>query len=644
MSILVRSPYTYSQNSDTLKPAMDFNLEEVEIISEGPPEVFSQIARTVTIINAEQISSFPAASIQDLLESIAGLDIRQRNRNGVQADIQLRGGTFDQVMVMLNGINLTDPQTGHFNLNLPVNLSMVKRIEVLHGSGARLYGANAYKGVINIVTQEDWSGWNGGIQVGEYGMNHSNFNLGTSFKKHHHSIGISRNFSDGYTENTDYNLRNLFYQGGVQLENTSFSWQAGVNDKRFGANDFYSPRFPEQYEETATKFGSLRISGGTKLKINAQVYFRRHNDHFLLKRKQPSFYENFHQTDVFGYKIQTCFSSAMGYTYIGMEGRNEKIISSILGQPSNNHVPVNGEEDKFYTHDFSRINNGFFIEQRYQNEGLNISGGFLVNHNREYKKKAQIFPGLDISYRFETINLKLFSSAGRSLRLPTFTDMFYVDPANSGNPELQPEELLSFEAGMEYSLSGFTGRLTTFNDLGNNLIDWIIFPDEDVYQAANISEINTAGIETDFRYESINPLSGNYLRKISLGYSWITQDFQEGDYESKYAGDFLRHKLSGSLSLVLAKNFTLLYHISYQDRNGSYPDYDPTGSRSFSSSFKPYWLSDLKLSFSKKYYSLFVAANNIFDTEYTDVGSLTQPGRWISGGIILNGNFPEIKR
>jgi len=172
----------------------------------------------------------------------------------------------------------------------------------------------------------------------------------------------------------------------------------------------------------------------------------------------------------------------------------------------------------------------------------------------------------------------------------------------------------------------------------------VIFDNEDIYQAANITEINTTGIETDLRYKNINPSSGNYLSNISLGYSWITQNFHEGDYESKYTNDFLRHKLSGSLSLVLGKNFTILYQISYQDRNGSYADYDPVNSLSFTSLFSPYWLSDFKLSFSKKHYSLFITANNLFDVEYKDVGNLVQPGRWISGGIILNGKFPEIKR
>ncbi len=154
MSIVTLPAHVFAQTQDTVRSKKNVNLQEVEIVGQASPEIYSQEARKVTVITHDEINSLPVSTLQDLLEYAAGVDVRQRNTNGVQADLQIRGGSFDQVMVLLNGVNITDPQTGHFDLDLPVSLSAIERIEILNGSGARIYGPDAYKGVINIVTKK----------------------------------------------------------------------------------------------------------------------------------------------------------------------------------------------------------------------------------------------------------------------------------------------------------------------------------------------------------------------------------------------------------------------------------------------------------------------------------------------------------
>ena len=370
--------------------------------------------------------------------------------------------------------------------------------------------------------------------------------------------------------------------------------------------------------------------------MDVSGWIRRHNDHFLLKRNEPRFYENFHQTNISGIKIQNYFKSKLGYSYIGLESRNENILSNILGEDMNDSIRVNGTTDAYYYKQFRRNYTGIFIEQKINLNNFYISGGFLINYNREYDRNWNIFPGLDLSYQFPELNLKIFASAGRSLRLPTFTDMFYSDPVNQGNPSLQPEELLSFESGLEYRNGNFSTGLSIFSDYGKNVIDWVIFQGNSVYEAQNISNVNSRGVETNIQFLNEDPVGKLAISNTSLSYAFTGQELSNGDWESKYAGDFLKSKFTSQIQFVLFHHFYLKYNLVFQSRNGSFIDVDDNSGARFSVAFKPYWISDIKFSFKQRNYSLFIKASNLFNTEYNDVGNLIQPGRWISGGMELS--------
>jgi iron complex outermembrane receptor protein len=134
---------TIAIEQDTTEIKMEYDLAEIEVSAQRSPALYSQVARIVSVIERKEIESSPAQSVQDLLEYVAGVDVRQRGVEGVQADVSIRGGTFDQTLILLNGINITDPQTGHHNLNIPLSLSQIERIEILEGPAARVYGPNA---------------------------------------------------------------------------------------------------------------------------------------------------------------------------------------------------------------------------------------------------------------------------------------------------------------------------------------------------------------------------------------------------------------------------------------------------------------------------------------------------------------------
>ena len=118
------------------------------------PVNLSETGMHYTIITAKDIKHLPVQNVNELLAYVSGVDIRQRGPMGTQADIGIRGSTFDQVLVMVDGVRMSDPQTGHHQMNLPVPLQMIERIEIIRGTAARRYGLNALGGVVNVITKK----------------------------------------------------------------------------------------------------------------------------------------------------------------------------------------------------------------------------------------------------------------------------------------------------------------------------------------------------------------------------------------------------------------------------------------------------------------------------------------------------------
>ncbi|MDD4433655.1 MAG: TonB-dependent receptor plug domain-containing protein, partial [Macellibacteroides fermentans] len=231
------------------------SLDEVEVTASRAPMALNQAARIVTVISAREIAAAPVTSIQDLLEYAAGVDVRQRGEGGTQADISIRGGTFDQIAVLLNGVNLSNPQTGHYSFDIPVNLSDIERIEIISGPASRIFGASAFAGAINIITKAkaekvittDVSAGMHEWWKLEAGINHQSGNFSQR-------LSAGYNSSGGYTDNTDFKILNLFWQGVARTDEADLSFQAGINDKGYGANSFYSAAYPNQYDKTRRYF------------------------------------------------------------------------------------------------------------------------------------------------------------------------------------------------------------------------------------------------------------------------------------------------------------------------------------------------------------------------------------------------------
>ncbi|SMC83939.1 TonB-dependent receptor plug domain-containing protein [Moheibacter sediminis] len=568
------------------------------IISDNRISVpLSQTDRSVVIITQKDIQKSPVNSIEELLAHQAGIDVRHRGINGVQADVSLRGGSFEQVLILVNGTRMSDVQTGHHSMNIPVNLNSVERIEIIKGPSARRFGQNAFTGVINIITRlNSDSSLNLGMTSGEYGSFGVNTNIqsgGSNFKQ---SIQSNYFQTDGYRHNTDSKKTDFWYQNELRIGKHSLSLQAGFLEKKFGANGFYAtPAATEQYEEIQSSLVNLQANlSFDQLEIKPGIYWRRHEDMYVFVRRDPSIYRNMHIGNTLGGALNATYKSRVGVTGIGMELREEYLSSNNLGDWSRNSLSV-------------------FLEHRFELFGQRLSitpGAMLADYN---DFGSFFYPGIDIGYSINSFN-RIYANSGKTYRTPTYTDLYYEDPANKGNPYLKPEEALSYEIGYKFTRKNISFDLNFFRRENKNLIDWIKQNEEDKWKPVNVAEVKTNGLEVFADYRFFN----SFLNHLSFGYTYLDNEFKDTEgLISRYVLDNLKHQFTAKLNHNLIKNISLEWAYRYNYRV----------------SLDDYHLLDAKLKWSNNRWDVFLQSNNLLNTNYTETNLIPMPGRWFSGGI-----------
>jgi len=626
---------TFAQ-TDTTSINKKINLDEVEVSARRTTSVYSEVGRVLHVIPRKEIEALPVYSVQDLLKYALNVDVRQRGPLGIQADVSIRGGSFDQVMILFNGINVTDPQTGHLSLNLPVDIQSIERVEILEGPGARVYGPGAFSGAINFVTGTKTNN-NATVNVlgGEHGLYNLSANVTAQTGLLKSYIAANKASSDGYIDNTDFKNHSIFYQGNLDFGNEQLDFQLGYNDKEFGANAFYTPVYPNQFEQNKTTFASVKLTAGNKVKVTPALYWRRHQDRFELFRDNPaSWYttHNYHLTDVFGGSMNAVIPWVAGKTSLGGEVRSENVWSNVLGTDMDEPIDVPGEDAKF-TKSYHRTNVSTFVEHVYTIDRFSVSAGVLMNYNTDLGFGVDFFPGADVSYWLSN-EVKLFASVNKTLRMPTFTDLFYDGPTNIGNPDLKPEEAITYEGGLKFINNWFRSHASVYYREADNLIDWGRLDGEQEYTTRNLSDMNSWGLQARGTINFDELLGQTPLKSLELGYAYIDQDKNmPEEYESVYVEDYLKHKINMALNLRIVSQLGLTINALYQDREGDYIAFVDGSYEEVRTDYKPFWLADLRLQWSADKYKLFVDVNNVLDETYYDLGNVQQPGRWIKAGV-----------
>lgn len=562
-------------------------LEPIILNITKTPTEYSKVSRNVYIIEEDYIRDSKATSVEGLLRDIGGMEIRHRGPYGVQADLSVRGSTYSQNLLLINGIRVNDPQTAHHNFDIGLTLDSIERIEVLPGHGSSLYGADAFGGVINIVTKKPEK--KKVLLDTSYGSNEtisSSFFFSDYWKNIGGVFSFENKESNGYRYDTDFKIRTFTTSLIAEWEETKkLDLLFGYTEKEFGANDFYAA-YPSK-EWTRTFFTTANLKIGKKAILEPRFYFRRHFDKYILDIKRPAYYRNDHMTDMYGAEIQFLMPMFTGHILGGLEGSQEKIESTNLGDHKREHgaLFINGNLDIF--------------------EKILVDGGIRMDGYSKFE--AQYSPSLSLAY-IPFSNTKLRSSIGRSFRVPSYTELYYDSPSNKGSANLNPEKATSFEAGIDYGYKmdlPFDVSLTLFRREEEDLIDWIKSPPTAArYEAQNITHANIKGLETRLKIRPVNFIS------TMLSYSYIDSDVKrEGNYISKYALNHPEHQINGSIDFILPFG-TQRINLLYKDRKTQ----------------RDYLLLDLRFSIElKKGTELYLDVLNLSDEDYEEIQGIPMP-------------------
>ena len=562
-----------------------------------------ELFKSSVLLKYDSAKLLPHKSVSDLLSSIAGVDVRQRGPVGVQADISIRGGSFDQTQILLNGLKMNDPQTGHHNMNLPLPAEAIKEMLVVKNSAARKYGLNAYSGYVNIITQVPQSNMVfAGISGGQYGLRSYNVGAAWHLKNWGQMIAIKQSACDGYTTNSDFDIKEIFYQSELKSKSNQLDVMVGYSERAFGARGFYVPNSTE-YE--TTKSGFIGMKDRFKLgswKILTQAYWRNHDDHYIYLRSKPDIYQNQHYTNTFGLEVHATNSNKFGVSGIGIDLRNEGIRS--YNYSGGNRSEQLGIRD--------RNLQGFFAEHQFnflQNK-LQFTPGIYANLLN--RNQVDLFPGFDAQYHVNP-TYTAFATFDNAMRLPTFTDLYYRGPANIGNSNLTPEKTINSEIGIQYKKGKFISTLSYFNRYSNNTIDWARTSDTLKWQPLNVNHIQTDGMEFSSAY-----IGKGIINKISLDYTYIDMKLQQSEnYKSYYTLTNLKHQFIVKAILKLPQHLILAVSFKHIERVN----------------MVDYQLLDTRLSWIHKGVSAYIDASNILDKSYVETGYVQMPGRWLSAGV-----------
>ena len=580
------------------------DLDEV-VVSESKIDIpFSKKYRSVEVIDSKSIVESGVNNVVDLLQQVSGVDLRKRGVPGTQADLYIRGGGFDQTLLLIDGMKMDDIQTGHHTLNLLLPIQLIERIEIIKGPASRIFGQNAFNGAINIVTKtlpkSDKKLFEVMVSNPTFGsFKQFGFLINSRLllkEKFNAQLTFSRSKSDGYRYNTDYSNDFFFFKSEIKTKKNPINITSGFTEKKFGANGFYaSPSAVDQYEETQASFiGISTVFGSEKLLIRPKLYWRRGQDEYIYIRNNPSVYRNLHITN----KIYLDFSFSKLFDSsrlnFGIDLSSSSISSNNLGK-------------------HNRFTSSLYADYTFKTKDnkLSFSPGFSVSNFSDMS--THFFPGVDIGFDLsEKINL--YANYGKTYRIPTYTDLYYSDRNTIGNPNLNPEHAITNEIGIKYSNENIDISSSYFLRKSSNIIDYVKQSEQDKWEATNIRNLDTNGFDFNFLFK-ISP--NNSLR---LGYTYLFDKsyVSEVNY-SRYAINSLRHQLNTRLALKYSNKIThtLINRFGERSNNVSHIVYD----------------SNLKYQLSNNSY-FFINVNNIFNEEYYETNLVPMPGRNFLIGVI----------
>ncbi len=511
-------------------------LDPIVVTASPVGNTLSESLQSVNVMTRVEIEAAPAATLAELLVMVAGVDIRRRGGAGVQADVGIRGTAYEQTLVLVNGVPLKDPQTGHHDLNVPVPLEQVERIEVVRGPGGIAYGGNATGGLVNIVTREPTETEYGvGLRAGSFSTRDVRAHVGGSGASSGHLLSASAHVSDGHLpkSRSDSDLRQAMYTGHAHFEAGSLTWGLGAEDKEFGAWKFYTADFPDQREEISSRLAY--VAGQTRIgewEVAPRVFWRGHEDWFRTMVGETAFI-NEHETDVRGVQLGSRRAVGAGTLAFGAALTRENIESSALDDHRRTETSA------------------WLVHRQALGERANLEAGLNVIEFSDYG--SELLPSVGIGYRFSP-NWQGFLSSTRSARVPSWTEQFLLTGGNVGSPDLQPERSAYHEAGLRFIDRDHRLAVAVFERRTDRLIDWARDPGSVTWMADNFDGHRTRGGEIEWRWQP-RELTG--IRYLSASWTTLSTRLDDRGQDIKYALDYPRQSLTAAGLFELAAGFEL---------------------------------------------------------------------------------------
>jgi iron complex outermembrane receptor protein len=592
------------QNSQPSATAAVFSVaQSAQVTTTVEPLPLAESDRSVLVLNPQDASA-GTDSVVDVLRTDSSLNLQARGGEGVQADLSIRGTTFEQSLVLVNGLRVDDPETGHLNLDIPVPLDAISRVDVLHGSGSTFYGSDAIGGAVNLLTSAPTAGLSVVARsgAGNYGSLEQHLRVGYSAGPFAEQITGSRDTSDGFIADRNYSSNALASESWLKSRLGTTDVLLATSDRPYGANQFYGPY--NSWERTKGWLASMQQQLGAK---NAASFgYRRHSDIFVLFEGQPSIYENNHVTTSYEGALRRADELGKNSTLsYGLEESGDSIHSSSLGQHARN-------QGAGYANLSLRSLRRFSLSVGGREEIL--SGGDAV-----------FSPSAAASYSLSS-TVRLRGSAGHGFRLPTYTDLYYSDPATNGNPALKPETSWSYEGGLDWKPTN--GRITLtaagFRLQQSNAIDYsktLPLTAGEKWQAINVPTLNITGAEVSAR------LRISSTEWIDLSYTAAHSGNLPANYLSEYAFNYAAQnavfgwtgQLPGAWGHQIAAHTQV--NLVQKTTQTAYPLWDASLARN-TGNLRPY----LRLA-------------NLSNTGYTEIVGVPMQGRTVLGGVEWNGRL-----
>ncbi|MFH0840266.1 MAG: TonB-dependent receptor [Candidatus Omnitrophota bacterium] len=594
MAILAARP-SYAGPDEVLLPPI------IITPSRTPEETSS---RSVSYIKEEDFDKITGTSINDIVKSLDTVDLRQRGFNGVQADLNIRGATFEESSVLINGVRVNDSQTGHHNMDIPLTSFDLESVELMRGGASALYGPDAFGGVLNVITKKP--GERGVIAAFSGGSNdflREAVSINQPVKRLKNRVSFERRDSTGYRgKPTAFHITTASVDSLLKLDEGELEFIGGYAYKDFGASTFYSSLYPNEHESTDTRLGIIRGKFERDMvTVEPKLYYRRHWDRFILDNDRPFWYRNTHKTYTLGADIQATVATDLGTVIFGTELSWDKIDSTNI----NKH---------------KRDREGAFI-------GYNHSFplGLLLNADMRLDRFStfgwEFSPQAGLGYSIND-KITLRGALNRAYRIPSFTDLYYTDPANIGNQSLKAESAWSYEGGADYKDTFLEAHVTVFNRNARNVIDWTRNSLSEPWRALNTGKIDTFGVENLIKIKPGEIFKGISIDKITIGYDFLkSYKHNNGAVFSKYALDYLRHNISIGAEAKLPFGIENAFKFYYKRRVGQ----------------SGYFLLENKVLKKTKIAGfdaeIYVEATNLLNTSYEEITGVPAPGIWIIGGV-----------